>query len=35
VIAFWNPETYGLYGTSAGANLFGGRGLFIMVSWNH
>jgi hypothetical protein len=35
VIAFWNPETYGLYGGSSGSNLFGGRGLYLMVTWNH
>jgi hypothetical protein len=35
VIAFWNPETYGLYGGSSGANLFGGRGVYLMVAWNH
>ncbi|MHB8054301.1 MAG: hypothetical protein ACYDH3_03535 [Candidatus Aminicenantales bacterium] len=35
VIAFWNPPTYGLYGGSAGANLFGGRGIYFMVAWNH
>jgi len=35
VIGFWNPETYGLYGGSAGTNLFGGRGIYFMVAWNH
>jgi hypothetical protein len=35
VIAFWNPETYGLYGGSPGTNVFGGRGLYFMVSWNY
>jgi len=34
-VAFWNPETYGLYGGPAGMNLFGGRGIYIMVAWNH
>lgn len=35
VIAFWNPETYGLYNASSGSNIFGGRGLYFMVAWNH
>ena len=35
VIAFWNPEAYGLYGDSPETSLFGGRGFYVMVSWNH
>lgn len=35
IIAFWNPKTYGLYGISSGSNLFGGRGVYLMVVWNH
>jgi len=34
-VAFWNPETYGLYGGSPGVNVFGGRGVYIMAAWNH
>jgi hypothetical protein len=35
VIVFWNPDSYGLYGDPAAVNLFGGRGVYLMVAWNH
>jgi len=35
VIAFWNPPAYGLYGGSSAASVFGGRGVYVMVAWNH
>lgn len=35
VVVFWNPDSYGLYGDPAAANLFGGRGVYLMVAWNH
>ena len=35
VIAFWNPDAYGLYGAPSGLNVFGGRGVYFMVAWNH
>jgi hypothetical protein len=35
VIAFWNPDRYGLYGGTRETSLFAGRGIQIMMIWNH
>jgi hypothetical protein len=34
-IAFWNPDRYGLYGGSPNSYLFAGKGVQIMLVWNH
>jgi hypothetical protein len=35
LIGYLNPETYVLPGQSAGNNRFAGKGLQIMLVWNH
>jgi hypothetical protein len=35
LIAFWNPDTFSLYGPSAGRNLFAGKGIQIMAVINN
>jgi hypothetical protein len=35
LMGYWNPETYVLPGQSAGNNRFAGKGLQVMLVWNH
>lgn len=35
LIGFWNPDSYRLYNMTSGKNLFSGRGIQIMVVFNH
>jgi hypothetical protein len=35
LMGYWNPQNYGLPGQSAGNNRFAGKGLQLMVVWNH
>jgi hypothetical protein len=35
VIAFWNPDRYQIYASQTGKSLFAGKGLEIMVVFNH
>lgn len=35
LMAFWNPETFQLPQQNQGAEMFAGRGLQVMVVWNH
>lgn len=35
LMGYWNPETYALPGQNAGNNRFAGKGLQIMLVWNH
>jgi hypothetical protein len=35
LIAFWNPDTFSLYGPSSGRNLFAGKGIQIMAVINN
>jgi hypothetical protein len=35
VIGFWNPTRFQIYGTQAGNNYFSGRGIQVMIVFNH
>jgi hypothetical protein len=35
LMGYWNPKTYILPGQSAGNSRFAGKGLQIMLVWNH
>lgn len=35
VMAYWNPETFDLPQQSLGSNLFGGKGIQVMLVYNH
>jgi len=35
LLGFWDPETIGLYGNTAGSNAFAGKGFQLMVVFNH
>ncbi|MDR2773382.1 MAG: hypothetical protein LBC19_01340 [Tannerella sp.] len=35
LMGYWNPKTYVLPGQSAGNNRFAGKGLQVMLVWNH
>lgn len=35
LLGFWNPDTIRLYATSAGSNAFAGKGLQLLVVFNH
>ncbi len=35
LIGFWNPERSGIYPSSSGSSLFGGKGIQVMAVFNH
>jgi hypothetical protein len=35
IMGFWNPETFNVPTQNTSANLFGGKGLQLMLVWNH
>ena len=35
LIGFWNPETFGIYRNRPGESSFGGKGIQIMIVFNH